>query len=100
MAANSAAYYGDPENTAQGELKNTPVSADSPETQPVPAPADESFIPPANPAGTTMDSGLKAPASQSQIPPANRSTTVVVDEPAAPAKAPAIPADPTKAPEK
>ena len=100
VAANSAAYYGDPENTAPGELKNTPVSADSPETQPVPAPADESFIPPANPAGTTMDSGLKAPASQSQIPPANRSTTVVVDEPAAPAKAPAIPADPTKAPEK
>lgn len=47
-----------------------------------------------------MDSGLKVRRSQSQIPPANRSTTVVVDEPAAPTKAPAIPADPTKAPEK
>ncbi|MBS1370451.1 MAG: TolC family protein [Lentisphaeria bacterium] len=105
VAANSAAYYRDPENTAPGEIRNTPVAlgdekipaGETKETDPAPAPADQSMIPPAD-GKSMMDSGLKAPANQSKIPPAARNPEIVVEEPAV--TPPAIPADPTRAPEK
>ena len=71
MAANSAAYYGDPEHNAPGEIKNTPVAAaEEPDSTP-------------EPAKQTTDA---APAE------------AVVEEPVV--QPPAIPADPTRAPEK
>ena len=81
VAANSAAYYGDPEHVAPGEIKNTPSAEES-----VAAEKPEPMV----------ESGLKAPADQSKIPPANPNTVVV--EPSV--KAPEIPADPTRVPEK
>lgn len=84
VAANSAAYYGDPEHVAPGEIKNTPVEGAAQGAAEEPK--------------SMMESGLKAPADQSKIPPAGGSSEVVVEEPSV--NAPEIPADPTRAPEK
>jgi len=97
VGANPAAFYGDPENVAPGILQNTPIPAsEQQQTVPEVAPGNEAAIPdpaPLNMADAEKNAGVPVTAPQSPPQP------VAPQPQAAPPQAPAIPADPTKAPE-